>query len=124
MTRLLGAVVAYLALATPAVAGVVRAENVLPPGQSGYVSITGVADGTGSPHLYDQTQLFIDFKRKPFDFGQPAESTEMPFGTVKIERDRYGVPSVTASSELEMWKGAGYAVAQDRMFQLEAFRHA
>jgi penicillin amidase len=116
--------VAFLALCAPAAAVVTRAENVLPPGQSGYVSITGVAQGTGSPHLSDQTSLYLGFKRKPFDFGQPAESTEMPFAGVTIERDRYGVPSITADSELNAWKGAGYAVAQDRMFQLEAFRHA
>ena len=35
-----------------------EAEDVLPPGQSGYVSIAGVADGTGSPHLTDQVGLF------------------------------------------------------------------
>ena len=123
ITRAL-AVVLFLALAAPAAAGVVRAENVLPPGQSGYVSITGLPSGTGSPHLYDQTSLFVAFKRKPFDFGQPAEETEMPFPGVTIKRDKYGVPSITGDTELNAWKGAGYAVAQDRMFQLEAFRHA
>ncbi len=56
----MGAVVAAVALcAAPAAQGkVVRAEGVLPPGQSGFVSATGVADGTGSPHLYDQQPLF------------------------------------------------------------------
>ena len=38
---------------------------MLPPGQSGYVSLTGVASGTGSPHLTDQNRLFIDFRFKP-----------------------------------------------------------
>ena len=118
-------VVAALVVAGDARGAVVRAENVLPPGQSGYVSITGVASGTGSPHLNDQTALFTSFTRKPFDFGQPAEGeTETPFDGVSITRDAYGVPSVTGDTELNAWKGAGYAVAQDRMFQLEAFRHA
>jgi penicillin amidase len=123
MTRAL-ALLLFLVAAAPAAARIVRAENVLPPGQSGYVSITGLPNGTGSPHLNDQTPLYLAFKRKPFDFGQPAESTEMPFVGVKIERDKYGVPSVTGDTEINAWKGAGYAVAQDRMFQLEAFRHA
>lgn len=115
---------AALCLAGTAEARVVRAENVLPPGQSGYVSLTGVASGTGSPHLYDQNQLFIDFKRKPFGLSQPATETETPFPGVTVTRDAYGVPSVTGDTELNAWKGAGYAIAQDRMFQLEAFRHA
>ncbi|MEA2169868.1 MAG: penicillin amidase [Solirubrobacteraceae bacterium] len=118
------AVAAALVCASSAPARVIRAENVLPPGQSGYVSLTGVVNGTGSPHLYDQNQLFIDFQRKPFDFSVPAASTEMPFAGVTIERDAFGVPSVTGDTQLDAWKGAGYAVAQDRMFQMEAFRHA
>ncbi|MEJ7891038.1 MAG: penicillin acylase family protein [Solirubrobacteraceae bacterium] len=115
---------AALCVATSADARVVRAENVLPPGQSGFVSIAGVATGSGSPHLYDQTDLFTSFTRKPFGLGQPAAETETPFAGVTIERDAYGVPSVTGDTELDAWKGAGYAVAQDRLFQLEAFRHA
>ena len=40
---------ALLVLAVPARAKILQAESVLPPGQSGYVSIPGVASGTGSP---------------------------------------------------------------------------
>src|SRR5947208_261220 len=50
--------------AAAAAADVTRAESVLPPGESGLVSTPGLADGTGSPHLYDQQQRFIDFSRK------------------------------------------------------------
>jgi penicillin G amidase len=109
--------------AAAAHAGVTRAEAVLPPGQSGYVSIPGVASGTGSPHLTDQTALFVDFRRKPFTFNQPGE-TEQPRADVKIVRDAFGVPAVAAQSEEGVWWGAGYAVAQDRLFQLELFRRA
>ena len=109
--------------AADAQAGVVRAEGVLPPGQSGFVSVPGVASGTGSPHLTDQTPLFVDFKRKPFLFNQPGEA-EQPRPDVRIVRDAYGVPAVTAQSDEGVWWGAGYAVAQDRLFQLELFRRA
>ncbi len=60
----IGLIATFLGTASPAQARVVRAENVLPPGQSGYVSIAGFASGEGSPHLYDQTELFVNFERK------------------------------------------------------------
>jgi penicillin amidase len=116
-------VVVVLLLAAPARAGVLQAETVLPPGQSGFVSIPGVADGTGSPHLYDQTDLFVNYRWKPALFGQPGE-TETPRDGVSIVRDKYGVPSITGANENDMWWGAGYAGAQDRLFELDLFRHA
>jgi penicillin G amidase len=114
---------AVLAAASPAAARVVRAEGVLPPGQSGFVSVPGVTAGTGSPHLYDQQPLFIRFQRKPFTFNQPGGS-ESPKAGVRIVRDAYGVPQVTGDTELDAWWGAGYAIAQDRLFELELFRRA
>ena len=104
-------------------ARILNAEGVLPPGQSGFVSIPGVAAGTGSPHLYDQQPLFIDFKRKPFQMDQPG-TTETVKPGVTITRDAFGVPAVRGDSDVDAWYGAGYAVAQDRLFQLDAFRHA
>ena len=113
-----------LALA-PAVAdaAVLRAESILPPGQSGFVSVPGLADGSGSPHLYDQLQSFIDFRWKSAMFGQPG-STETPRAGVRIVRDGAGVPDVTGASQDDAWWGAGYAIAQDRLFELELFRAA
>src|SRR3954451_5162985 len=107
----------------PAHASITRAESILPPGESGFVSIPGVASGTGSPHLYDQQQPFIEFVRKPATFGQPGEA-EDPRAGVHIVRDRFGVPAITGTTESDMWWGMGYAVAQDRLFQLDLFRRA
>src|SRR5438067_2031729 len=59
-----------LGACAPASARIIQAESILPPGQSGFVSIPGVAGGTGSPHLYDQQPLYIDFRWKPADFHQ------------------------------------------------------
>jgi penicillin amidase len=100
-----------------------RAEGVLPPGQSGYVSIAGVSDGTGSPHLTDQIGLFEDFEYKPLGFDQPGTTTE-PLPGIEITRDAYGVPAVSAGDEHDAWTGVGYAVAEDRLFQLDLFRRA
>ena len=81
------------------------------------------SSGTGSPHLDDQRSLFTSFGFKSALFGQGGQ-TELPKAGVKVVRDRYGVPAITGASDYDAWWGAGYAVAQDRLFQLELFRRA
>ena len=93
--RLLAAVLVLLALPAAASARVVNAEDVLPPGQSGFVSLAGVPDGTGSPHLTDQSDLFVNFRRKPHTFDQPG-TEEKPRPDVRIVRDSFGVPAIHA----------------------------
>ena len=117
------ALAAAFAAPVSARAAVLQAESMLAPGESGFVSTTGVAGGTGSPHLYDQQPLFSAFTFKPATFGQ-AGTEEDPTAGVKIVRDAFGVPAVTGTTESDMWWGAGYAGAQDRLFEMEAFRHA
>ncbi|MBO0816520.1 MAG: penicillin acylase family protein, partial [Actinobacteria bacterium] len=41
-----------------------------------------------------------------------------------IHRSAFGVPTITAGSQGQMWFGAGWAQAQDRMVQLELTRRA
>jgi acyl-homoserine lactone acylase PvdQ len=118
--------IALLACAlVPGTAGarIIRGVNILPPGQSGFVSTAGLASGTGSPHLYDQQPLFTRFqwKSEMFDRGGSMSS---PRAGVTITRDAYGVPDVHATDAHGLWFGAGYAIAQDRLFQLELFRRA
>lgn len=120
----LGVLAVLLALPASAAARVVRAGDILPPGQSGHVTITGVPSGTGSPHLTDQLERFLAFDFKPHGFDNPAQSTEVPRIGVTIERDDWGVPTIRGQNDDDIWFGAGYAVAQDRLFQLELFRRA
>ena len=112
------ALAVLLAPAGAAQAGIIRSEDVLPAGQSGFVG----ADGTGSPHLYDQLPLFLSFSYKPADLNGAGSAQETPRPGVAIARDGYGVPSVTGTTEDDLWWGAGYAVAQDRLAELELFR--
>lgn len=50
---------------------------------------------------------------------------EAPDGTtVTIRRDSYGVPHITAETETGVFFGQGFAVAQDRLFQMEMHRRA
>lgn len=44
-------------------------------------------------------------------------------GPVTIVRDVWGVPHVFAGSDADAYFGLGFAVAQDRLFQLELLRH-
>src|SRR3712207_1230176 len=117
------ATVAAVCLAPVSEARVLEAESVLPPGQSGYVSLTDVANGTGSPHLADQTPLFTSFRYRSALFNRPGTASE-PRAGVRIVRDAYGVPAVTGSTDYDAWWGVGYAVAEDRLFQLELFKRA
>ena len=119
----LASALAWLAIAPSAEAETQDALGVLPPGQSGYVSIAGVATGTGSTHLTDQVPLFENFEYRDINFDQPG-TTESPRAGVTISRDGYGVPTITGETEDDGWFGVGYAVAQDRLFELELIRRA
>ena len=113
----LAAVAALLAMPAGAPARVIQAETVLPPGQSGHVPQSG-----SNPHLDDQIVLFESFSFKPGGFDRPG--TTETVGGATITRDAYGVPNVRAGNDRDLWLGVGYAVAQDRLVQLELYRRA
>ena len=51
---------------------------------------------------------------KPGPDGGQQAGTE-----ITIKRDKYGTPHVFANSTYDLFYGFGYAVAQDRLYQLE-----
>src|SRR5580704_7199089 len=56
---------------------------------------------------------------------QPQTSGTIPAPVaqrVTIARDALGVPHITAASEDDAYFGQGYAVAQDRLFQMDGLR--
>jgi penicillin amidase len=53
-----------------------------------------------------------------------AATTSAPGGKVTIKRDGYGVPHVYANDVRGLFHGFGYAVAEDRLFQMEMARRA
>jgi penicillin G amidase len=117
LARLVVVVAGSVALVAPAAAQarVVRAVTILPPGQSGVV---------GHPHVFDQLPLFerLEYKPEPLGGGPGGSGPERPRRGVTIRRDAFGVPAITASSDALAWWGAGYAVAQDRLGEMELFR--
>ena len=108
---------------------VLKAETVLPPGQSGHFSTAGQARGsvTGNPgdfgeHVDDQRTLYWQFKAKPGQLGTRPGSPSSPRSGVQVYRDAYGVPIVYANTVRDLWYGVGHAVTQDRLFLLDGVR--
>ena len=106
-----------------------KAESALPPGQSGFWSNDGQAAGSasGNPgdygaHVDDQRLLYWNFDAKPGALGTKPGANLSPKDGIEIYRDSYGVPIVYASTALDLWFGVGYAVAQDRLFLMDAVR--
>ena len=107
-----------------------RAINVVPPGQSGsfnlatFASVTGGASTSFGPNFADQLPLYQNWKYKAFQFEQTGAGSH-PGGdaNVTVYRDSWGVPQIYAASENDMIYAMGYTMAQDRLFQMEAFRH-
>lgn len=106
-----------------------KAETVLPPGQSGFVSAAGQVRGslTGNPadfgdHLDDQRLMYWGFDAKPGVLGTKPGTAVTPKDGVEIYRDAFGVPIVYGQNARDAWFGVGYAIAADRLFLMDAVR--
>lgn len=122
------------------------ARNILPPGQGRYLNTLEFAlltAGLGDqpPHNTDQLALYEDLIRvapnlesadleshfKDASFGVPADDVDTrisPRPGVVILRDQsFGVPHVYGATRSDVFFGAGYASAQDRLFMMDTLRH-
>jgi penicillin G amidase len=99
----------------------VKAVNVVAPGESGFIG----ANQVPSPHWTDQFQMYAAGQYKSLQFSTLTGGTHPGnHSNVTVNRDAFGVPKVDATNELDLFYGVGYAMAQDRMWQMEVFRHA
>lgn len=128
-------VLLILALALPAGAQP-SFMSILPPGQDGLVPAAG---GGAGPHAGDQLAMYDDLIRavpgianddllayfKDATIAAPAapESTVTPRPGVTITRDAFGVPYVAGDTRADVFFGAGYATARDRLFFADILRH-
>ncbi len=84
--------------------------------------------GDYGPHLDDQRQGYWRFEFKEGGFTPKCASPETPKAGVEICRTPEGVPVVFAGAEqndqnqFDLWFGVGYAIAQDRLFLMDAVR--
>jgi acyl-homoserine lactone acylase PvdQ len=121
-------------------------RNILPPGANGFDNATQLAQfeaaDTRPPHSSDQLQMYSSLTQaagsitdatlpdyfKDATFGvAPAnlESAQSPEPGVTIVRDKqYGVPHIYGETRAELMFGIGYATAEDRLFFIDALRHA
>jgi len=105
------------------------AFSVLPPGESGHYSSDAQAqyeaDGNAEDfgtHVDDQREMYWSADRKSADFQQPTGTAVEPADGVRIYRDSFGVPLVYGDNGYDVWFGAGYAAATDRLFEIDAVR--
>lgn len=130
---LLVAVAALVVLpAAPALAADVpppqpmQVGTVLGPGNSGFVSVPGQAQGTATgdygPNLDDQRELYWDGGYKDGRFKAPTGTPETPADGVRLYADDRGVKVVYGDTARATWFGAGYAAGQQRLFLADAVR--
>ena len=104
--------------------------TALPPGNSGFFSVAGQAEGmaSGDPGAYgenvdDQREMFWDGDYKDGRFADVSGQTpQEPKDGVRIYADDKGVPVVYGDTAYDTWFGAGYAAGQQRLFLADAVR--
>ena len=121
-------------------------HDVLPPGENGTTSVLGLVlyelTQIRPAHSFDQYPMYRDLLYaapnltaadlarffKDSSFGVPpghVASVERPRSDVVIVRDTdFGVPHIYGSTRPGTEFGAGYAAAEDRLFMMDALRHA
>jgi acyl-homoserine lactone acylase PvdQ len=121
-------------------------RNVLPPGTNGLVNAAqlGLYELTQArpPHNNDQLAMYSNLTTaapgiqpsqignffKDATFGVPVGGTgssESPEPGVTIVRDKqFGVPHIYGDTRPALMFGIGYATAEDRLFFIDALRHA
>lgn len=106
-----------------------NARSVLPPGEDGFFTAEEQAayEASGDrsafgEHVDDQRKMFWSSDSKPAGFQQPTGTPVTPADGVRIYRDDYGVPLIYGDSGYDVWFGAGYAAATDRLFEMDGVR--
>jgi penicillin amidase len=102
----------------------VRAVNVVPPGESGLITLPqflqAQINGNYGPHFADQAPLYASFRYKSDAFGKGTLWHTL--AGANIYRDGWGVPQIYADSPVSLLRAVGYSMAADRLFQMEIFR--
>lgn len=122
----------------PKVPDTMEAYSIVPPGQDGNVTPAEVPAGEFGPHFDDQRELYAsliddedvtDSEIKTYfhsmQFGpEEIESRYEPIDGVTVYRDQFGIPHIYASSFAAASHALGYTTAEDRLWEMDVFRHA
>lgn len=125
--------------APPQVPDHLRAYSIVAPGQEGNVTAQELISGDYGPHYDDQLEMYASlvddddvtedelskyFHSMQFGPGAEIESEYSPREGVTVYRDTFGIPHIYADSMDNASYALGYVTAEDRMFEMDAFRHA
>jgi penicillin G amidase len=106
-----------------------QAVSLLAPGNSGFVSLAGQAEGSAGgsygDNLDDQSALYWGLEGYAGQgFADPADAVRVdtPVDGVRIYWDEFGVPAIYGDTGRDVWFGAGYSIAQIRLFLMDAVR--
>jgi acyl-homoserine lactone acylase PvdQ len=125
--------------APPQVADTLRAYSITPPGQDGTITAGEFASGDYGPHFDDQREMYAAliedddvteeellnyFHSMQFGPGEEITDEYSPTEGVTVYRDNFGVPHIYGDSFQTASFGMGYVTAEDRLFQMDVFRHA
>jgi acyl-homoserine lactone acylase PvdQ len=127
----------------PAVEDPMKAFSITPPGQHGEITAAqfaaGQASGDFGDHYADLLPIYASlindddvaedelgkyFHPMQFGPGADAGAPYSPIEGVTVYRDKYGIPSIYAPDSNKASFALGYVTAEDRMFEMDAFRHA
>ncbi|MDQ3915546.1 MAG: penicillin acylase family protein [Actinomycetota bacterium] len=122
----------------PAVPDTLEAYSIVPPGQEGNVTPEEVAAGDYGAHFDDQRELYASLidDDDVTDDEIASYFHSMQFGPIEIEReyqpiegvtvyrDEYGIPHIYADSFATASHALGYTTAEDRLWEMDVFRHA
>ena len=115
--------------------------NVLAPGENGLVTLPELLAGQQPPHSQDQRAMYSDLLQvaphlrqselgtffKAAGFGAATGDVarvEQPAPGLVIIRDRsFGIPHIYGATREATEFGAGFAAAEDRLFQMDVLRH-
>src|SRR5437764_7626435 len=121
--------------------------NIVPPGQAGTYNMADFSKAQAGqgfpPHTRDQEPLYADlltvapnlrdadistfYKDASFvaDLSQAERVETFPLrpGTVIIRDKQFGVPHIFGTTRADTEFGAGFASAEDRLFEMDVLRH-
>ncbi|WP_108667521.1 penicillin acylase family protein [Euzebya rosea] len=108
----------------------VTAVSLMPPGNSGFTSVTdqvaGSAGGSFGEHTDDQTSIYWGLEGYAGQgFLDPADAVRtetLRDGAVRVYWDEFGTPAIHGDTAEDVWFGTGWAVAQIRLFLMDAVR--
>lgn len=124
----------------PVVQDALRAFAIVPPGQHGEVTAQELITGDYGPHYSDQLQMYADLVKDDdvtdedlsrlfhsMQFGPGATPEGDPYSPTEgstVYRDAMGIPHIYADDLDKASFALGYVSAEDRMWQMDVFRHA